>query len=61
MNTLDYLKVTEEDIENSIKDEFGGIYSDDGKRFLKFKDDDDAKLKEYSIKEGTVYICDEAF
>ena len=58
MNTLDYLKVTEEEIENGIKDEFGAVYSADGKRLLKFENGD---LKEYSIKEGTVYICHGAF
>ena len=60
MNTLDYLKVTEEEIENGVRDEFGAVYSADGKRLLQF-DADVTKLKEYTIKEGTVYICHGAF
>lgn len=49
-------KVTDEHITNGVKDEFGAIYSPDGKRLLKGIDSDS-----YSIKPGTQVICDEAF
>ena len=48
--------VTENDIKLGIEDEFGVIYSADGKRLLKGTD-----IKEYTIKEGTKIICDNAF
>lgn len=51
-------KVTDEDIENGVKDEFGVIYSRDGKRLLKCKN---KELKIYIIKNGTKVICGEAF
>ena len=59
MNKLDYLKVTEEEIENGIKDEFCVVYSAAGKRLLKCENL--YELTTYTIKEGTVYICNEAF
>lgn len=46
------------DKENIITDEFGVIYSLDGKRLL---DGKHCKCKEYKIKEGTEFICDGAF
>ncbi|WP_289764807.1 leucine-rich repeat protein [uncultured Duncaniella sp.] len=49
--------VTAEDIANGVKDEFGVIYSKDGKRLLKSP----YGLENYNIKEGTEIICDEAF
>ena len=49
---------TDEDIANGIADEFGVIYSKDGKRLLKCKN---ASLTSYKIKPGTQIICDEAF
>lgn len=49
-------EVTEEEIANGITDEFGVIYSNDGKRLLKGKEMDD-----YQIKEGVQIICDRAF
>ena len=49
-------KVTDEDRANAVKDEFGAMYSKDGKRLLKVPD-----IKEYKIKEGTKVICDRAF
>ncbi len=51
-------KVTDEDIENGIEDEYGVVYSRDGKRLLKCKND---KLEYYIIKNETKIICNEAF
>ena len=51
-------KVTKEDIENGVKDEFGVVYSRDGKRLLKCKNEE---LKTYVVKNGTKVICDKAF
>lgn len=50
-------KVTEEDIENGVKDEYGVIYSKDGKRLLLCPDD----VSDYIVKSGTMVICDEVF
>ena len=49
--------VTDEDIANGITDEYGVVYSRDGKRLLKGND----KIIEYKVKEGTKVICDCAF
>ena len=51
-------EVTEEDKGNGVKDEFGVIYSKDGKRLLRARAD---LSGHYMIKEGTKVICDEAF
>ena len=51
-------EVTWEDIENGIEDEFGVIYSKDGKRLLKATRYLSGR---YMIKEGTKVICNEAF
>ena len=51
-------KVTSDDIANGIKDEFGVIYSPDGKRLLKSARSD---LKYYMVHENTEVICDDAF
>ena len=51
--------VTDEDIANGVKDEFGVIYSRDGKRLLKCPSA--LKLSNYNIKVGTKAICDSAF
>ncbi len=50
-------KVTKEDLENGVKDEYGAIYSADGSRLLKGP----SELEEYHISEGARVICDEAF
>ncbi|MDE5663736.1 MAG: leucine-rich repeat protein, partial [Muribaculaceae bacterium] len=49
--------VTKEDIENGVKDEYGVIYSGDGKRLLKCP----KGVSEYTVKSGTMVICDKAF
>ena len=51
-------EVTDEDIENGIKDEYGVIYSKDGKRLLSAKHFD---CETYTIKKGVKVICKEAF
>ncbi len=50
-------KVTDEEIANGTEDEYGCIYSRDGKRLLKGNKD----ITSYTIKEGTKVICDRAF
>ncbi len=50
-------KVTENDIVNGVADEYGVIYSKDGKRLLKGNDE----IIEYKVKDGTQVICDSAF
>jgi len=55
-------EVTDEDIVNGVKDEYGVIYSKDGKRLIKATKDvfnDEGGM--YYIKEGTTIICDNAF
>ena len=51
-------KVTDEDLENGVEDEFGVMYSKDGKRLLKCVK---WGIISYTIKKGTKVICDEAF
>ena len=51
-------EVTEEDIKNGIQDEFGVMYSKDGKRLLKASRN---LSGHYMIKEGTKVICNNAF
>ena len=51
-------EVTDEDIANGIKDEYGVIYSKDGKRLLSAKHFD---CKTYTIYKGIKVICDQAF
>ena len=50
-------KVTEDDIVNGVIDEYGVVYSKDGKRLLKRN----YKIEEYNVREGTKVICDLAF
>ena len=50
-------EVTEEDLASAIEDEFGVLYSKDGKRLLKCK----STLKTYSISNNTEVIYDRAF
>ena len=49
--------VTEDDLANAWTDEYGVKYSADKKRLLKASDN----IKEYTIKEGTKVICNNAF
>ena len=51
-------EVTEEDIKNGIEDEFGVVYSRDGKRLLTTHN---RNLDFYEIKQGTIIICNNAF
>lgn len=45
------------DIVNGVKDEYGCIYSHDGKRLIRGADN----IEYYTIKEGTEVVCDYAF
>jgi len=51
-------KITSADLSAGIKDEKGGIYSLDGKRFLKLNGE---YVFDYVIRQGTEIICDQAF
>lgn len=51
-------EITEEEINNGIEDEFGVVYSRNGKKLLKCKN---RFLKKYEIREGTKIICRSAF
>ncbi len=51
--------VTEKDIAEGVKDEFGVLYSKDGKRLL--RSPRQFKVVNYNIKDGTIIICDSAF
>ena len=50
-------EVTDEDLAEGVEDEFGVIYSKDGKRLL----EGNVELKEYTVRKGTRVICDYAF
>ena len=50
-------KVTYEDLAEGVKDEYGVLYSKDGKRLLK----GNKTLTEYTVRKGTRVICDRAF
>ena len=50
-------EVTYEDLAEGVKDEYGVIYSKDGKRLLKGNE----TLTEYTVRKGTRVICDGAF
>ena len=50
-------KVTDEDRAEGVRDEFGVLYSKDGKRLLK----GNRTLTEYTVRKGTRVICDGAF
>ena len=63
-------KATAEDLSNAIEDEFGVLYSTDGKKIIgfgkteragKYPEEYGDDIKNYSIKEGTAIICDYAF
>ena len=50
-------KATDEDLAEGVEDEFGVIYSKDGKRLLR----GNRNLTEYTVRKGTRVICDRAF
>ena len=50
-------EVTEEEIEEGVKDEYGVTYSKDGLRLL----EGNSELTTYMVRKGTRVICDEAF
>ena len=50
-------KVTDEDLAEGVEDEYGVLYSKDGKRLLK----GNSILTEYTVRKGTRVICDRAF
>ena len=50
-------KVTDEDRAEGVEDEYGVLYSKDGKRLLK----GNKTLTEYTVRKGTRVICDGAF
>ena len=52
-------EVSDKDIEEGIRDEFGVIYSKDGLRLLKCESN--LKISKYKIKSGTAVIGDNAF
>lgn len=49
--------VTDEEIKRGVRDEYGCVYSTDGKRLLKGNKD----LLSYTVRNGVEVICDEAF
>lgn len=51
-------KVTKAEIIKGVEDDYGVVYSKDGKMLVKCKNH---KLETYSIKHGTELICDNAF
>jgi len=51
-------KVTKAEIVKGVEDEYGVVYSKDGKKLLKCRN---RELITYSIKHGTKLICDSAF
>ena len=50
-------EVTYEDLAEGVKDEYGVLYSKDGKRLL----EGNKTLTEYTVRKGTRVICDRAF
>ena len=52
-------EATEEDFKDAIKDEYGVMYSRDGKKLLWASSS--FREKEYVVREGTEVICDDAF
>ena len=53
--------VTDEEIENGLMDDSGGIYSPDGKRLLQMSLFGINSKSSYTVKDGTEVICDDAF
>ncbi len=59
-NNIEYIstKATEEDWQNCIVDEYGVVYSKDGKKVLRVRD---CGITECVVHKETEMICDEAF
>lgn len=55
---FNFFHVTKKDIDNGIKDEYGVVYSPDGKRLLHVMD---VSLRHYDVKEGCEILCEMAF
>lgn len=45
--------------DEEFKDEFGGVYSKDGKKFIRWEGDN--RIESYKIRDGVEEICDSAF
>ncbi len=58
INEIKAFRASEEDLSTAVKDEYGVLYSKDGKCLLKCEN---RALTEYSVKEGTEVICNGAF
>lgn len=54
---MDMTEFTDYEYENGIRDEYGVLYSSDGKKLLSYSEE----LVSYKVKEGTEVICDKAF
>ena len=54
-------EIAEQDIDEAIEDEFGTIYSKDGKRLFEFNKDLEGNEDDLIIRDGTEIICDDAF
>ena len=52
---------TDEEKENGVMDDSGGIYSPDWKRLLEISLLDRNSKSSYTVKDGTEVICDDAF
>ena len=52
---------TDEEKENGVMDDSGGIYSPDGKRLLEISLLNRNSKSSYTVKDGTEVICDDAF
>ena len=51
-------KATDEEIANGVKDEYGVVYSADGKELMRYSNE---SLKSYQVKEGCIVIRGSAF
>ena len=59
LNSKQQTKVSFKDLKEGVKDEYGVIYSPDGKGMLGCEQK--LELEEYTIKDGTEVICSVAF
>lgn len=56
-NNMSITSYTEFELSNGVKDQFGVLYSSDGKKLISFSEE----LESYKVKDGTEVICDTAF